>query len=49
MKKKEIIKDNEWNGSIFEEMEKNKSITITHWEHDFEKRIITITYTENEL
>jgi len=46
MKKQIIIKEEDWNNSIYRTREWEQSVEIIRWEHDYEKKQYVIDYKE---
>ena len=46
MKNTEVIKFDEWEDSIWNEMVEHKVIRISRWVHDFNENIIIFEYIE---
>ena len=46
MKKKIIISEEDYIISVYSTTEWERSVIITHWEHDFELKHYIIVYTE---
>lgn len=46
MKKTVIVPDNEWESSIYNTIEWQRSVEIDRYEHDYEKQIRTVIWIE---
>ena len=46
MKKNIVIDDDKWEGSEFQAREKDQSIEIIYWEHDFVNKVYVISYID---
>jgi len=49
MKKKVVIKENDWNDSIYKTKEWNDSVIVNMYEHNYITNEYIITYTEKEI